>query len=193
MTRATTQFQQNSRIRNNRVNNPQGSNTWSGIWPPSDNLGTNGDSFIDTSTFTIYGPKANNTWVGVPFSSLVASMGTSTLTWKYETSTDIGTPPAPGHFRMNNNSDLGAVTMISFHQNSFDMPDRDLSAVIAYVPACYFVLKNITSPSHTLVLNIPASTGSDSAGWPYFVGINAVSPTVTWTAEDVIQLIIIPR
>jgi hypothetical protein len=66
MARRTTQFQQNSRIRHNRVNNPQGSNTWSGTWPPNDSLGTNGDSFIDTSTFTIYGPKANNTWISAP-------------------------------------------------------------------------------------------------------------------------------
>lgn len=39
------------------------------VWPISDSVGVNGDFFMlvgTNNTFIVFGPKANNTWVGVP-------------------------------------------------------------------------------------------------------------------------------
>jgi hypothetical protein len=64
-----------------------GNTILSGSGAPANNLGNNGDFYLDTSTETLYGPKANNTWpvsgtslVGPPAALCQVTDGTSSYT-----------------------------------------------------------------------------------------------------------------
>jgi hypothetical protein len=57
------------------ANGQDGTSVLSGLGVPSDVIGSNGDFYLDTSTYKIYGPKAGGTWSDAYVATLIGPQG----------------------------------------------------------------------------------------------------------------------
>jgi hypothetical protein len=77
-----------------RINPPAANTLLNGKGAPSKQLGNKGDFYIDVTTFTMYGPKSNNSWPsGVSLRTSSASLITTPPTTSGSPSANITTVP----------------------------------------------------------------------------------------------------